>query len=393
MWRSLGRSEARLLLGALVGCASTLAIQRLRRRWAKRDSNADVVALFCNPKMPRSLGLTPLSFGQDLKFMLRALGGLLYVEPAASLYTARRAIVNHRPKIILFSGHVYSSQRSGAHLCFETPDGLYDDRMTTALLVAMLQALSTPAPHPPSEAATAVEAHLELQQTAALQMQHCSRAWMEAAAAERAPPTSTPTSESNLASSLASKLSLLVARPLQLPAALVTDTLPPDPLSRLTCIVLNACSSIDIGMAIVSAFPHVAVVCWSTVTEDSAARAFLVGFMTKLAAEHEHRASAVLPGWLGAPWAGPLDGLDLVMAAFEAGCASFAKEGFQFGNPADWLHPPGHEHWRRPRFKTCRSCAPPVQGRAVLLHRRRDGTGIEELYGGGASTPAASLHG
>ena len=43
--------------------------------------------------------------------------------------------------------------------------------------------------------------------------------------------------------------------------------------------------------------------------------------------------------------------------------------------PVDFLHPPGHPHWVRPDFQGCRHCAPPVQGRVVLLYAKRDGSG------------------
>ena len=123
----------------------------------------------------------------------------------------------------------------------------------------------------------------------------------------------------------------------------------------------------------------------STLTEDSAARAFLVGFLTQLAAEHERERSALLP----LPWTAAADGADGapglvgVRRAFEAGCASFSREGFRFGDPSTYLHPPHHEHWRRPQFATCRGCLPPVQGRVVLLHTPPGGRSgeIEEIYG------------
>lgn len=73
---------------------------------------------------------------------------------------------------------------------------------------------------------------------------------------------------------------------------------------------------------------------------------------------------------------------EAVAAAFAAGCASFSREGFRFGDPSEHLHPPGHEHWRRPQFATCKNCAPPVQGCVVLLHTKPDGSGDVEVVHG-----------
>jgi hypothetical protein len=160
---------------------------------------------------------------------------------------------------------------------------------------------------------------------------------------------------------------------------------PEHAVSRLVCIVLNACCSKEIGLALVRAMPRVAVVCWSSLTEDSAARAFLVGFLTRIAELHEK--PSVLPSVLPPPllpsWAREPDGLELVKAAFAAGCASFSRGGFRFGDPTDYLHPAGHPHWARPQFATCPHCAPPVQGRVVLLHARPDGS-IAEVIGADA---------
>ena len=52
-----------------------------------------------------------------------------------------------------------------------------------------------------------------------------------------------------------------------------------------------------------------------------------------------------------------------IREAFNAGCASFEAAGYRFGDPQEYLHPPGHPHWARPDFANCRSCTPPVQGK------------------------------
>eukprot|EP00966_Prymnesium_polylepis_P112714 2607081-Prymnesium_polylepis.1 len=81
-------------------------------------------------------------------------------------------------------------------------------------------------------------------------------------------------------------------------------------------------------------------------------------------------------------WAKRADDFQLVRAAFAAGCASFSRGGYRFGDPVDFFHPPGHAHWARPDFQGCRHCAPPVQGKVVLLYAKRDSSGdVEEVFG------------
>ena len=363
-WSSVG-PFALFFGGVLCGALLVLVWLRLRRRSRKVD--VDVVALFCNPRLPRSFGLQSLSFGQDYKFLMRMLPrGSLYVEPAASLYTTRRALVHHRPRFLMFSGH----SAGGAYLMFETPDGQLDGKATTRLLAALLRDLCPESPPPtPSELgdAVAVEAHLGSQEEAALAMQHCGRAWMEAAASERAVMTQGG-DNADLAGRRGSWLPACTTPAAFAPASHAA-------LSRLGCVLINACKSVGVGRKIVHALPPgVAVVCWSTLTEDAAARAFMVGFMTHVANARE-RASLV-PTWRR----GAEAELQLVRAAFAAGCASFKQAGYHFGDPESYFHPPGHEHWMRPQFATCKQCAPPVHGEVVLLTLKRAG-GLEEVYG------------
>ena len=87
----------------------------------------------------------------------------------------------------------------------------------------------------------------------------------------------------------------------------------------------------------------------------------------------------------------------LVRHAFDAGCAAFLDAGFRFGDPLAYLHPPGHPH-RAPRgwVAGCEACAPPVQGRVVLLHGAGDGGGgVVETWGTndpvGGRTPSGSV--
>ena len=60
-------------------------------------------------------------------------------------------------------------------------------------------------------------------------------------------------------------------------------------------------------------------------------------------------------------------------AVAQAGCESFLKEGFTFGDPEDYLHPPGHPHTYRPDYANCPHCTPPVHGECVLLRREAGG--------------------
>merc|ERR1712185_139443 len=102
-------------------------------------------------------GLAPLAFGQDLKFLMRTLPpGQLAVEPAVSLYTARRALVQHRPRILLFSGHTVGER--GENFALETPDGKFDVAAAKQpeLFIWLLTSLWSPEALPP-EAARVLE--------------------------------------------------------------------------------------------------------------------------------------------------------------------------------------------------------------------------------------------
>ena len=167
-------------------------------------------------------------------------------------------------------------------------------------------------------------------------------------------------------------------------------------LARLRCVVLNGCQTDEIGRQLVRALPRLAVVCWSSVAEDSAARAFAVGFYAAIAeglharARYRRRMRRVWPRLLslllperlaqsvlgGDPEAaedaesaeGGGGAHESAYRAFEAGCYAFLSAGFRFGDPADWLHPPGHAHSFRPCLTgKCDGCTPPVHGSILLL--------------------------
>ena len=209
-----------LLCAGLAGWLVLFACSRRRRKPRRHPDDVEVVALFSNPRIPRRLGQAykPLSFGQDLKFLMRTLPrGELAVEPAVSLYTARRALVQHRPRVLVFSGHTIGED--GDTVALETPDGAFD--MVAAadpdIFIALLTSLARPGATPAVQLER-LDRHLNEQQAVALdpnpnpnpdpnrnpnpnptptptptpnqavalEMPHCARGWMQRAAEERA---------------------------------------------------------------------------------------------------------------------------------------------------------------------------------------------------------------
>ena len=99
----------------------------------------EVLALFANPKMP---GYQPLSFGQDLKHLLRALPlSDIAIEPAATLEDAQAALHEHRPRIVVFSGHAF-----GGSLAFEDSKGALDRHGDVELFVRLILGQARPRP-------------------------------------------------------------------------------------------------------------------------------------------------------------------------------------------------------------------------------------------------------
>ena len=177
----------------------------------------------------------------------------------------------------------------------------------------------------------------------------------------------------------------------------------PEALERLRCIVLNGCQTDEIGRALLEAIPNIAVVCWESVAEDSAARQFAVGFYASVAQQLRARRrltrqyrerlqwpgvrvlARVLPPATMARIIGPpppasdkrlADGGGVpdslmhaeAIDAFNAGCYAFLTAGFRFGDPADYLHEPSHPHFLSPDLKGCAGCTPPVHGSVVLMY-------------------------
>ena len=104
---------------------------RLRRRKpsaaaSDTDTQKEVLALFCNPRLPikmqQAFGVSPLALGQDLKHLLRSMpSSTVAIEPAATLADAQAAIRKHQPRVLIFSGHTI-----GGRLAFEDARGRLD---------------------------------------------------------------------------------------------------------------------------------------------------------------------------------------------------------------------------------------------------------------------------
>lgn len=119
---------------------------------------------------------------------------------------------------------------------------------------------------------------------------------------------------------------------------------------RLECCFLNGCRTGELGHQICSKLPGLKVICWTSVAEDAAARSFALGFYDAVGAMIS---------------AGDTIQIEL---AFWAGLEHFTSDGFRLGDPAQYLHPPGHPHALRPVFSPpCKGCTPPVHGKVVLL--------------------------
>jgi len=151
------------------------------------------------------------------------------------------------------------------------------------------------------------------------------------------------------------------------PSKLLIEELSPERASRLSAVVLNGCETVSLGFEIVRALPHLSVICWATITEDSAARAFSQGFYDAVGTSLLSREKV---------------DLDL---AFESGLEAFVEAGFASGDPAAFLHDELHPHRRFPVFSGCYGCCPPVHG--VVLMLRSVGGRVE------AKAPSLALRG
>ena len=125
--------------------------------------------------------------------------------------------------------------------------------------------------------------------------------------------------------------------------------LQPQLAPRLQCVCLNGCETAELGFQIVSELPWLRVICWSTLAEDAAARAFAQGFYDAVGAFISNGGEVQLE------------------LAYLSGLDRFFDEGFALGDPAQYLHPAGHPHTRSPQFQSCPGCCPPVHGVVSLL--------------------------
>ena len=140
--------------------------------------------------------------------------------------------------------------------------------------------------------------------------------------------------------------------PLPCPQLHYPRLLSPSLAPELKGILLNACGTEPMARLIQKDLPSLAIVCWRSIVEDKAAKAFSRGFYAAIAE--------------GAP------GAVSVHRAFDAGRAAFLRAGFSEGDPATYLHDRMHEHVRFRRFvPTCHGCKPPVHGQPVLVAKPR----------------------
>jgi len=118
---------------------------------------------------------------------------------------------------------------------------------------------------------------------------------------------------------------------------------------RLQCVFLNGCHTAALGHKLVEQLPWLYVICWCSITEDAAARAFATGFYDAVG---------------DFIFSGESIGIEL---AYWLGLSKMYNEGFRLGDPAAFLHPPAHPHVPAPVFSGCDGCCPPVHGNVVLL--------------------------
>ena len=199
-------------------------------------------------------------------------------------------------------------------------------------------------------------------------------------------------------------------------ASAVRPQVPPKSLrvlQRLEVVVLCGCDTEPIARQLLDAAQQESVgggleiLCWASVVEDSAARAFSMGVYASIAARARIGISAAATSQPASSrracmrWRRKREesavALPMGETAFWAGCKTFAENGFRFGNPKDFLHRPGHPHMSKPEFISCPGCTPPVHGMPLLL--RITGGALHEKrppvweYTAGTVTESGSLLG
>lgn len=349
----------------------------------------DLLALFANPQLSalqvRSLGLRPLSFGQDMKHLLRSMReSEIAIEPAATLDDAKQAISKYMPRILVFSGHTVMGT-----LAFEDTTGRLDEHASAESIGEIFygtheekrgRAMS----FDDSGSSTAGSAN-NLFSSCSDSPTRVARQFSDAPEvgsfrlssepdddhAPASPVSSSPVGSPNPArriSSASTKIAKCISKGLRHSSAKKT-TLPA--LERMECIILNGCKTESIGLHLLRIATHVTVVCWSTLAEHGAARAFASGFYESV---HKMLQKERQRGTYPYPRSRPTSkrqvarksGLN-IENAFRAGCARFIKEGYMFGDPEDYFHAPGHPHTYRPDYANCPHCTPPVHGECLML--------------------------
>lgn len=299
------------------------------------------------------------------------------IEPAATLKDAQDAFHKYTPRILIFSGHTVMGT-----LAFEDVSGRLDEHASPESIGKILYGDNDSFPSQPLSGSKSPER---------VRRKRMHSAWAEAIVQEGdLLEASTTTKVAHFAevgkgnvSQISPDIRELSKRPttprgdagesprraaarrLSFPHILSgrKDMQPMSALLRLECIVLNGCKTESIGRHLLNIAPHVKIVCWSTLSEDNAARAFASGFYEAvhkmLQREPKKRVDTPNKRMLKLKV-----GLDIDVA-FKAGCASFIRQGFSFGDPEDYLHKHGHPHLYRPEFASCPHCTPPVHGKLI----------------------------
>ncbi|KAL1507541.1 hypothetical protein AB1Y20_007163 [Prymnesium parvum] len=336
------------------------------------DPQRDLLALFSNPQMA---GLRPLSLGQDMKHLMRSLPlWRIAIEPAASLVDAQEALRRYRPRVVIFSGHTFMGV-----LAFENDVGKLDliqsDHSDATLFSRLLLGQVPLSVEPAKESQRSSRGSRRGDDSSCSPIRRLKtltggKPFTRRNPIEESPDASPIDTALHAARVEGGAVGLLhPRRSFSENAPRVEDdgdldVVAREVLDRLQCVMLNGCKTEAIALHLLHTSPKLRIVCWKTLAEDNAARAFSAGFYSSLAAqlERERRARYEWRWWRAAS----SDRLS-IDEAFEAGCDAFRSQGFVFGDPEEHLHPPGHAHHYRPDFINCPHCTPPVHGETLLL--------------------------
>lgn len=148
------------------------------------------------------------------------------------------------------------------------------------------------------------------------------------------------------------------------------------PGCRLECVFLNACLTLPLALVAVRQLPQLQLICWASITEDSAARYFSSGFADAIG--DDLKDSRTQPD---------------VRRAFQRGCEVFRSVGCRFGDPVRRLRRRAMPRARAARHATrarsrARCPAPPTRAPATLPRRGRD----DAARAGRRATPHVLAH-